>query len=165
MQSGSPTFDKLSLTNIHHVRNCRFAVVVSDWNSDVTYAMRDDAIQTFIDCGVDKSRIDVVYVPGAVELVFASSKLMRMYTIFPLKRRYSGIIVIGCVIKGDTPHFDYVCSNVSQGVALLNSKGKIPIIFSVLTTLNKQQAINRVNGNCGKKGVEAVIDVLRMSRF
>ena len=75
------------------------------------------------------------------------------------------IIVIGCVIQGETPHFDYVCQSVTQGVAILNAQGHVPVIFSVLTTLNKQQALDRAGGKLGNKGIEGAVTAIHMANL
>lgn len=88
--------------------------------------------------------------------------------IFIRAREFSeedAIIVIGCVIQGDTPHFDYVCQSVTQGVAALNAQGKVPVIFSVLTVLNQQQALDRCGGKLGNKGIEGAYTAIRMANL
>ncbi len=136
----------------------RYAIVVADWNSEITYAMAQGAIDTFIKHGVEEDNIDVIHVPGAVELTFGAARVMK-------EERVNAVIVIGCVIQGDTPHFDYVCQSVTQGVAALNVQGKVPVIFSVLTTLNKQQALDRCGGKLGNKRIEGAYTAIRMANL
>ena len=136
----------------------RYAIVVADWNNEITYPMAQGAIDTFIKHGVDPDNIDVRHVPGAVELTFGAARLME-------EERLDAIIVIGCVIQGDTPHFDYVCQSVTQGVTALNVQGNVPVIFSVLTVLNKQQALDRCGGKLGNKGVEGAYTAIRMANY
>ena len=136
----------------------RYAIVVADWNSEITYAMAQGAIDTFLKHGVEEDNIDVIHVPGAVELTFGAARITK-------EERVDAVIVIGCVIQGDTPHFDYVCQSVTQGVAMLNTQGKVPVIFSVLTTLNKQQALDRCGGKLGNKGVEGAYTAIRMANL
>ena len=136
----------------------RYAIVVADWNSEITYAMAQGAIETFVKHGVKEDNIDVLHVPGAVELTYGAARLMR-------EERIDAVIVIGCVIQGDTPHFDYVCQSVTQGVATLNAQGKVPVIFSVLTTLDKQQALDRCGGRLGNKGIEGAYTAIRMANL
>lgn len=140
----------------------RFAIVVADWNSDITYPLLEGAFNTLVQSGVKETYIKVIHVPGTVELTFAAAQCQRYY---PQRRFYDAIIVIGCVIQGDTPHFDYVCQSVTQGVTLLNAKGQTPVIFSVLTTLDKQQAFDRAGGKLGNKGVEGAYTALRMANL
>lgn len=136
----------------------RYAIVVADWNSEITYPMAQGAIDTFVHHGVLKENIDVIHVPGAVELTFGAARLMK-------EERVDAVIVIGCVIQGDTPHFDYVCQSVTQGVAALNVQGKVPVIFSVLTVLNRQQALDRCGGKLGNKGIEGAYTAIRMANL
>ena len=81
------------------------------------------------------------------------------------EERLHAVIVIGCVIQGETPHFDYVCQSVTQGVTILNAQGNVPVVFSVLTTLNKQQALDRCGGKLGNKGVEGAYTAIRMANL
>jgi 6,7-dimethyl-8-ribityllumazine synthase len=136
----------------------RYAVIVADWNSEITYAMAQGAVNTLVKHGVQEENIDIVHVPGTVELTFGAARTMR-------EERVNAVIVIGCVIQGETPHFDYVCQSVTQGVAMLNAQGKVPVIFSVLTVLNRQQALDRSGGKLGNKGVEGAYTAIRMANI
>lgn len=136
----------------------RYAIVVADWNSEITYAMAQGAIDTFIKHGVQEDNIDVIHVPGTVELTYGAARIMR-------EERVDAVVVIGCVIQGETPHFDYVCQSVTQGVATLNAQGKVPVIFSVLTVLNQQQALDRCGGRLGNKGIEGAYTAIRMANL
>ena len=136
----------------------RYAIVVADWNSEITYAMAQGAIETFLKHGVQEDNIDVMHVPGTVELTFGAARIMK-------EERVDAVIVIGCVIQGETPHFDYVCQSVTQGVAALNAQGKVPVIFSVLTVLNQQQALDRCGGKLGNKGIEGAYTAIRMANL
>lgn len=152
----------LSLYNAEELPNAdalkcqRYAIIVADWNKDITYAMAQGAIETLLKSGVEEDDILVQHVPGTVELTYAASLLLN---------DYNAIIVIGCVIKGDTPHFDYVCQSVTQGVTMLNARGICPVIFSVLTTLDKQQALDRAGGRLGNKGVEGAVTAMKMANL
>ena len=136
----------------------RYAIVVADWNSEITYALAKGAVDTFLKHGVQEDNIDVLHVPGAVELTYGATRIMR-------EERVDAVIVIGCVIQGDTPHFDYVCQSVTQGVTTLNAQGKVPVVFSVLTVLDKQQALDRCGGRLGNKGVEGAYTAIRMANL
>ena len=136
----------------------RYAIVVADWNSEITYAMAQGAIDTFIKHGVQDDNIDVIHVPGTVELTYGAARIMR-------EERIDAVVVIGGVIQGETPHFDYVCQSVTQGVAALNAQGKVPVIFSVLTVLNQQQALDRCGGRLGNKGIEGAYTAIRMANL
>ena len=151
-------YDASQLPSADVLGRQRYAIVVADWNSEITYAMAQGAIDTFLKHGVEEDNIDVIHVPGAVELTFGAARITK-------EERVDAVIVIGCVIQGDTPHFDYVCQSVTQGVAMLNTQGKVPVIFSVLTTLNKQQALDRCGGKMGNKGVEGAYTAIRMANL
>ncbi len=144
------------LPNADVLARQRYAIIVADWNSDITFALLDGAIETFTKAGVKEENIEVIHVPGTVELTYAAAKVMS---------RVDGVIVIGCVIQGDTPHFDYVCQSVTQGVTILNAKAEVPVIFSVLTTLDKQQALDRCGGIHGNKGVEGAFTAMKMANL
>jgi 6,7-dimethyl-8-ribityllumazine synthase len=136
----------------------RYAVIVADWNSEITFAMAQGAVETLAKHGVPEENIDLIHVPGTVELTYGAARTMR-------EERVNAVIVIGCVIQGETPHFDYVCQSVTQGVSLLNAQGKVPVIFSVLTVLNRQQALDRCGGKLGNKGVEGAYTAMRMANL
>lgn len=136
----------------------RYAIVVADWNSEITYAMAQGAVDTFLKHGVQADNIDLIHVPGTVELTYGAARIMK-------EEHIDAVIVIGCVIQGETPHFDYVCQSVTQGVATLNAQGKVPVIFSVLTVLNQQQALDRCGGKLGNKGVEGAYTAIRMANL
>ena len=154
-------FDRAQLPSPELVAPMHIGIAVADWNSDITHALLDGAVKTLQELGVKEENIHVVHVPGTVELTYAAAKMMDAD--YDFSYRFNAIIVIGCVIQGETPHFDYVCQSVTNGVTLLNSRGRIPVIFSVLTTLNKQQALDRAGGKLGNKGVEGAVTALRMS--
>ena len=136
----------------------RYAIIVADWNSKITYAMAQGAVDTFLKHGVAEENIDLIHVPGTVELTYGAARIMK-------EERVDAVIVIGCVIQGETPHFDYVCQSVTQGVAMLNAQGKVPVIFSVLTVLNQQQALDRCGGKLGNKGIEGAYTAIRMANL
>jgi 6,7-dimethyl-8-ribityllumazine synthase len=136
----------------------RYAVIVADWNSEITFAMAQGAVETLAKHGVPEENIDLIHVPGTVELTYGAARTMR-------EERVNAVIVIGCVIQGETPHFDYVCQSVTQGVSVLNAQGKVPVIFSVLTVLNRQQALDRCGGKVGNKGVEGAYTAMRMANL
>lgn len=156
-------FDPNQLPSADVLGRQHYAVVVADWNPEITYAMADGAIRTFVEAGVPEEHLRVVHVPGTVELTYAAAKLFQECA--GSRCKIDGIIVIGCVIQGDTPHFDYVCQSVTQGVAALNAQGRIPVVFSVLTTLNKQQALDRAGGCLGNKGIEGAYTAIRMANI
>lgn len=155
-------YDPSVLPDKARLEQQRYAVVVADWNSDVTYRLLEGAVDALKSNGV--IHIDVVHVPGAFELTYASKKLQQQQH-YSGDALYDAIIVLGCVIQGDTPHFDYVCGGVTQGITALNANGTCPVIFGLLTVLNKQQALDRAGGTLGNKGVEAGITAIRMANI
>ncbi|MDR1562032.1 MAG: 6,7-dimethyl-8-ribityllumazine synthase [Dysgonamonadaceae bacterium] len=135
-------------------REMKFGIVVSEWNSEITFRLRDGAIATFKENGVKPENIHVVYVPGSFELIYAVKKLS-------LYLRPDAVVGFGCVIRGETPHFDCVCGGVTQGFAKLNAEGDIPYIFGLLTTDNMQQAVDRAGGRYGNKGDECAVAAIK----
>ena len=135
----------------------RYAIVVADWNPKITYAMAQGALDTLMKAGVREDRIHVVHVPGTIELTYAAKRLVVD------SQAPDAVIVIGCVIRGGTPHFDYVCDSVTQGVTMLNVLHDVPVIFSVLTCDDMQQAEDRAGGKLGNKGVEGAFTAMRMA--
>jgi len=151
-------YDSSQLPSADVLGRQRYAIVVADWNSEITFAMTQGAIDTFIRHGVPEDNIDILHVPGTVELTYGAARIMK-------EERVDAVIVIGCVIQGETPHFDYVCQSVTQGVTALNAQGKVPVIFSVLTVINQQQALDRCGGRLGNKGVEGAYTAIRMANI
>ncbi len=146
------------LTPFARVRDMRVAVVRTLWNSHITEPLMAGALEEFKRAGLQDSDVDTFEVPGAVELTFAASKLIE-------SGLYDSIVVLGCVIRGGTPHFDYVCQSVTQGITHLNSECDIPVIFGVLTVDNEQDALDRAGGSVGNKGTEAAQAALQMFDF
>ena len=133
----------------------RIAIVVAEWNSDITFALRDGAIKTLLANGVAKSAIEVVTVPGTFELTLGAKLIGK-------RRSIDAVICLGCVIQGDTKHFDFICDGVTYGITELNIQLEKPVIFGVLTTNNIQQARDRSGGKHGNKGDEAAVTALKM---
>lgn len=136
----------------------KVAIVKALWNGHITGALTDSAVATFKAQGIDNENIDIFEVPGAVELTFAASQLIE-------SSMYDAIIVFGCVVRGGTPHFDYVCQSVTQGITALNADCDTPVIFGVLTVDTEQDAIDRCGGPMGDKGAEAAEAAIRMYDF
>ena len=135
-----------------------FHIITAEWNPDITHALRDGAVETFLQAGIKEENIHLHGVPGTVELVNAAATIMNRYN-------PTGIIIIGCVIRGDTPHFDYVCMQAAQGTAILNARGESPVIFGVLTVDNLTQAQERTGGILGNKGAEAACAAIEMGNL
>lgn len=133
-------------------------IVVSEWNENITKALLDGAVKTLIKHGVKSENILVDFVPGSFELIFGAKHLAE-------NKNIDAIITLGCVVRGDTPHFDYVCSGVTQGIADMNIRYDIPFIFGLLTTDTMQQAEDRAGGIHGNKGDECAITAIKMIDF
>ena len=136
------------------VKDATVGIVVSRWNSMITEAMLEGAISTLVANGVKKDSITIVRCPGSYEIPLTAQWLLET-------KRYEGVIALGVVIRGGTPHFDYVCDAVNQGVLDLNLRFSTPVAFGVLTTDDVQQALDRV-GDKGNKGSEAALALLEM---
>ena len=134
-----------------------FGIVVSEWNDNITENLFKGAYDTLLDCGVNANDIIRYNVPGSFELIYGASKMMQDYP------HLDGIITIGCVIEGETKHFDFVCEGVTQGIKDMNLLAKIPVIFCVLTDKTLQQSIDRSGGKHGNKGIEAAIAAIKMT--
>jgi len=144
-------------SNVPDARGMKLGIVVAEWNNEITFAMRDAAIETLCEHGVKDGDIIMRHVPGSFELT-AGAQMMAYYT--PL---VDAIICIGCVIRGETPHFDYICQGVTVGLTQVSIKYGIPVIFGLLTTNDLQQALDRAGGKHGNKGVEAAVTAIKMA--
>ncbi|MDR1156085.1 MAG: 6,7-dimethyl-8-ribityllumazine synthase [Bacteroidales bacterium] len=133
----------------------KIGIVVAEWNSEVTFAMKEGVVQTLREHGVRDEDILLRHVPGSFELT-AGTQMMAGYT------SVDAIISIGCVIRGETPHFDYICQGVTAGLTQVSIDFEIPVIFGVLTTNNLEQALDRAGGKHGNKGVEAAVTAIKM---
>lgn len=131
-------------------------IVVAEWNREITDAMAQGAVDTLLEHGVAEENIRLVHVPGSFELTTGADILLNSdYSI-------DAVICIGCVIQGETRHFDFICEAVSQGLTNVALKHEKPVIFSVLTTNDMQQALDRAGGRHGNKGVEGAVTALKM---
>ena len=146
------------LSKIPDASNMCFGIVVAEWNPEITGAILNGAVSTLEKHGTLPENIHVKTVPGSFELVFGAKHLAE-------NKPVDAVIVIGCVVRGDTPHFDYVCSGVTQGIADMNIRYDIPFIFGLLTTDDMQQAIDRAGGKHGNKGDECAITAIKMIDF
>lgn len=148
---------------IPNAKEFKFGIIVSEWNNDITEGLWQGAFNTLLDCGALKQNIVRWNVPGAFELTYAAARMQN--SIYATTGMLDAIIVIGCVIQGETKHFDFVCEGVTQGIKDLNIKGNIPVIFCVLTDNTKQQSIDRSGGQHGNKGTEAAIAAIKMAQL
>lgn len=137
-------------------KGLRFGIVVSDWNRDITWALLDGALETLRKHNVAAGDIVIKHVPGSFELTLGAQWLAEYDDL-------DGVICLGCVIQGETPHFTYICQGVTQGITTLNLEYNIPFIFGVLTTNTHQQALDRAGGKHGNKGDEAAVTAIKMA--
>lgn len=151
--------DKLEIPAILDLDKFKCAIFTAKWNPQVTHPLRDGAIRILKQAGVPEHNLFIEDVPGTVELANAAGMA------FASMPDLSAIIIIGCVIRGDTPHFDYVCDIVSQAVGKLNAKGRTPVIFGVLTVNTLEQALERAGGKLGNKGEEAAVAAIEMANL
>lgn len=133
----------------------RVGIVVSKWNSAVTDRLLQGACDTLLKFGVKEENLHIEHVPGSFELTYGAKVLIEHTNV-------DAVIVLGCVIQGETPHFTFVCDSVTQGVTQLNLTSEVPVIFGLLTTLTLDQAKARAGGRHGNKGDEAAITALKM---
>ncbi|KGL47070.1 6,7-dimethyl-8-ribityllumazine synthase [Porphyromonas gulae] len=137
-------------------KGLRIGIAVAEWNRNITEALMKGAIATLLKHDVTEEDIIVQHVPGTFELTYASAYLAEQHEV-------DAVIAIGCVVRGDTPHFDYICQGVTQGITQLNVDGFVPVIFGVLTTETMLQAEERAGGKHGNKGTEAAVTALKMA--
>ena len=141
-------------TELHHLSdydvnkvpdasNMCFGIVVSEWNPEITDALLEGAMRT---------------VPGSFELIYGAHQMV-------LHGGYDAVIILGSVIRGETPHFDYICQGVTEGIARLNATQEIPVVYGLLTTNDLQQAKDRSGGRLGNKGDECAVVAIKMAKF
>ncbi|NDP26034.1 MAG: 6,7-dimethyl-8-ribityllumazine synthase [Flavobacterium sp.] len=146
-------YDKNSIPS---AKDFRFGIVVSEWNDTITEGLCLGAVQGLVENEVPLEHIIRWNVPGSFELVYGAKKMLQTQNV-------DAVIAIGCVIQGETKHFDFVCEAVSQGIKDLNVETDIPVIFCVLTDNTMQQSIDRSGGKHGNKGTEAAIAAIKMA--
>jgi 6,7-dimethyl-8-ribityllumazine synthase len=145
-------YDKNTIPN---AKDFRFGIVVSEWNEQITEGLFQGAYSALVDCGATSKNIIRWNVPGSFELIFGARQMHEKLDI-------DAVIVIGCVIKGETMHFEFVCEGVTQGMKDLNLLYDVPTIFCVLTDNTLQQSMDRSGGKHGNKGIEAAIAAIKM---
>jgi 6,7-dimethyl-8-ribityllumazine synthase len=136
----------------------KFGIVVSRFNEFITSKLIDGALDALVRHGADEASIEIAWVPGAFEIPAIAQKMAA-------SKKYHAVICIGCVIKGDTPHFDYVAAEVSKGVAQVGMQASVPVIFGVLTTDTIEQAIERAGTKAGNKGADAAMGAIEMANL
>lgn len=143
------------INSVPSAENMSFGIVVAEWNWEITSALAGGAIETLKKHGATEENITVKYVPGTFELPLGGQFFAEMANV-------DAVILLGCVIQGETRHFDYICEGVTQGTKDLNLKYNKPFVFGVLTTNDEQQALDRAGGKHGNKGDEAAVTAIKM---
>ena len=136
-------------------RNVKIAIVAGRFNEFITSKLIGGALDVLKRNDVSEENIDIAWVPGAFEIPLIAKKLAKT-------QKYDAIITLGAVIKGSTPHFDYVCAEVSKGVSQISLQSELPVIFGVLTTNNVEEAIERAGTKAGNKGADAAFSAIEM---
>ncbi|MCK5847217.1 MAG: 6,7-dimethyl-8-ribityllumazine synthase [Bacteroidales bacterium] len=138
-----------------NIDGAKVGILISEWNDEITDAMAQGAIDIMIEKGIKDEDLYVKYVPGTFELAYAAQQMAQYKPV-------NAIICVGCVIQGETRHFDFISQASADAIANVGLNNDIPVIFSVLTTDNLQQAQDRAGGKHGNKGIEAGITALKM---
>ncbi len=158
MATSNKNLSSYSTNNIQDISEKTFGIVVSEWNSEITEALYSGAMETLLHNGASKENIIRKSVPGSYELTLGAQWMAK-------ESEIDAVICLGCVIQGETPHFDYICQAVANGITNVGIKYDKPVIFGVLTTLNLQQALDRAGGKHGNKGDEAAATAIKMLGF
>ena len=137
-------------------QNLKIAIVTAEFNEFITSRLLDGAHKTLLKQGVKDDNIDLVYVPGAFELPLTAKTLAET-------GKYDSVITLGCVIRGSTTHYDYVCNEAAKGISHAGLSTGVPVIFGVITTENIEQAIDRAGAKVGNKGSEAAATAIEMA--
>lgn len=145
-----------SATSIPSAGGMKFGIVVSEWNGEITGKLYEGCMQTLLEHGAAREGIDRIDVPGSFELPAGAGLLAS-------SDEYDAIICLGCVIQGETRHFEFICQAVAQGLMQLTIKHGKPFIFGVLTPDTVQQALDRAGGKYGNKGDEAAVTAIKMA--
>ncbi len=158
MATDQKNLNEYSGKNLIDISDKQFAIVVSEWNEQVTSSLFEGAMATLLKHGATPDNIIRKNVPGSFELTLGAQWMAQKATI-------DAVICIGCVIQGETRHFDFICDAVAQGITNVGLKFDKPVIFGVLTPDNQQQALERAGGKHGNKGIEAAITAIKMLGF
>ncbi|MBR3634214.1 MAG: 6,7-dimethyl-8-ribityllumazine synthase [Bacteroidaceae bacterium] len=151
----SSTINNLNLQELPSASDMRVGIVVCEWNSNITTPLLEATVSTLKQYGAKPEHIMVRTVPGSFELIFAANRMVKSGLV-------DGVIAIGCIIRGDTPHFDFIAQGCTNGLAQLNANGSIPVVFGVLTTDTLEQAEERAGGRLGNKGEEYAVTAIKM---
>jgi 6,7-dimethyl-8-ribityllumazine synthase len=156
MSTNLKNLSDFSHTEIPDAKKFRFGIAVAQWNAEITSSLLNGAIKALKENGAREENIEVVYVPGSFELSAACYMLAET-------GHFDAVIGLGCVIQGETPHFDFICNAVANGMTNVALNTGVPAIFGVLTTLSQEQAKERAGGKHGNKGEEAGVTAIIMA--
>ncbi len=158
MSSANKNLSEFRTHKLPEIQHKKFAILVSEWNEEVTNALYAGAYETLIKHGAQEKNIISQSVPGSFELTLGAQKMAQ-------KPEVDAVICLGCVIQGETKHFDFICHAVAQGITDVSIKFNKPVIFGVLTPNTQEQAMDRAGGKHGNKGDEAAITAIKMLAF
>jgi 6,7-dimethyl-8-ribityllumazine synthase len=158
MSSSDKNLSNFEGSDIPDAKPYRFGIICSEWNYEITSALKQGAIDTLIKHGTLNENIVIKEVPGSFELTLGAQYLAEYGNV-------DAVICLGCVIQGETRHFDFICNAVAHGITELNIKYNMPFVFGVLTPDTKQQAIDRAGGLHGNKGDEAAVTAIKMLKL
>lgn len=158
MASQLKNLSEYTSKNITDIGDKKFAIVVAEWNEKITKSLLEGAFDTLLKNGASEKNIIIKTVPGSFELTLAAQWMAQVTEI-------AAVICLGCVIQGETRHFDFICDAVACGITSVGLKYNKPVIFGVLTTNNLEQAFDRAGGKHGNKGDEAAITAIKMLGF
>ena len=158
MATAYQNLSEYDFNSVPDASEMNIGIVVAEWNKNITEKLLEGACNTLEKHGVKPENIVVKRVPGSFELTFGAKRLAET-------KELDAVIVLGCVVRGDTPHFDYVCSGVTQGITELNLMYDTPFIFGQLTTDTMQQSEDRAGGRYGNKGEEAAVTAIKMVKY
>ncbi|HUT96768.1 MAG TPA: 6,7-dimethyl-8-ribityllumazine synthase [Dehalococcoidales bacterium] len=139
-------------------KGLKFGLVVSRFNDFITQKLLDGAQDALLRHGVDQADIDVAWVPGSFEIPLIAKKLAQT-------KRYDAVICLGAVVRGDTPHFDYISAEVTKGIAMVGLESGLPVIYGVITAENLEQAIGRAGTKEGNQGFKAAVSAIEMANL
>ncbi len=155
MSSVNKNLSSVEGSKIPDAKPFKFGIVYSEWNYEITNALKEGAVKTLLENGAQEDNITIKEVPGSFELTLGAQYMAEFTNV-------DAVICLGCVIQGETRHFDFICDAVAKGITDLNIKYNKPFIFGVLTPDNQQQAADRAGGKHGNKGDEAAVTAIKM---
>ena len=158
MASVNKNLSEFQTNELPEIQHKKFAILVSEWNEEVTNALYVGAFETLMKHGAQEKNIIRLKVPGSFELTLGAQKMAQ-------KPEIDAVICLGCVIQGETRHFDFICQAVAHGITEVSIKFNKPVIFGVLTPNTQAQAMDRAGGKHGNKGDEAAITAIKMLAF